>query len=123
MSKTTINLIIGTILLFATSVQAKKPKVDEILIVQKLISYAYEQGYVDSAPIEMSAVEKKVILAKEAKEKRNKKLSSKLIMEIKSDLKIIEKRSEVNKLNLKLSEIQSKNMKNQQILDELKEQL
>lgn len=123
MSKTTINLIIGTILLFATSVQAKKPKVDEILIVQKLISYAYEQGYVDSAPIEMSAVEKKVILAKEAKEKRNKKLSSKLIMEIKSDLKIIEKRSEVNKLNLKLSELQSKNMESQQILDELKEQL
>lgn len=123
MSKTAINLIIGTILLFATLVQAKKPKVDEILIVQKLISHAYEQGYVDSAPIEMSAVEKKVILAKEAKEKRNKKLSSKLILEIKSDLKIIEKRSEVNKLNLKLSELQSKNMKSQQILDELKEQL
>ncbi len=123
MSKTTINLIFGTILLFASSLQAKTPKVDEILIVQKMISQAYEQGYVDSAPIEMSAVEKKVILAKEAKKKRNKKLFSKLIREIKSDLKIIEKRSEVNKLNLQLSAIQNKNLENQQILDELKEQL
>ncbi len=123
MSKTAINLIIGTILLFASSVQAKKPKVDEILVVQKLISHAYEQGYVDSAPIEMSAVEKKVILAKEAKKKRNKKLFSKLIREIKSDLKIIKKRSEVNKLNSQLSSIQNKNLENQQILDELKEQL
>ena len=123
MSKTTINLIFGTILLFASSLQAKTPKVDEILIVQKMISQAYEQGYVDSAPIEMSAVEKKVILAKEAKKKRNKKLFSKLIREIKSDLKIIEKRSEVNKLNLQLSDIQNKNLENQQILDELKEQL
>ncbi len=123
MSKTAINLIIGTILLFASSVQAKKPKVDEILVVQKLISHAYEQGYVDSAPIEMSAVEKKVILAKEAKKKRNKKLFNKLIREIKSDLKIIKKRSEVNKLNSQLSSIQNKNLENQQILDELKEQL
>ena len=123
MSKTAINLIIGTILLFASSVQAKKPKVDDILVVQKLISHAYEQGYVDSAPIEMSAVEKKVLLAKEAKKKRNKKLFSKLIREIKSDLKIIKKRSEVNKLNSQLSSIQNKNLENQQILDELKEQL
>jgi hypothetical protein len=123
MSKTTINLIFGTIILFASSLQAKAPKVDEILIVQKMISQAYAQGYVDSAPIEMSAVEKKVILAKEAKKKRNKKLFSKLIREIKSDLEIIEKRSEVNKLNLQLSAIQNKNLENQQILDELKEQL
>ncbi len=123
MSKTAINLIIGTILLFASSVQAKKPKVDDILVVQKLISHAYEHGYVDSAPIEMSAVEKKVILAKEAKKKRNKKLFNKLIREIKSDLKIIKKRSEVNKLNSQLSSIQNKNLENQQILDELKEQL
>lgn len=123
MSKTTINLIFGTFLLFALSLQAKTTKVNEILIVQDMINQAYQLGYVDSAPIEMSAVEKKVILAKEAKQKRNKKLFGKLIREIKSDLKIIKKRSEVNKLNLQLSDIQNKNLASQQILDELKEQL
>ncbi len=123
MRKTTISLIFGTILLFISTVQAKKTKVDEILIVQKMINNAYQQGYVDSAPIEMNAVEKKVILAKEAKQKRNKKLFSQLIREVKADLRIIKKRAEVNKLNLELSEIQNKNHESQQILDELKEQL
>jgi len=118
-----ITLIFATILAFASSLQAKTPKVDEILVVQKMISQAYQHGYVDSAPIEMSAIEKKVVMAKEAKQKRNKKLFRKLIREIKTDLKIVKKRFEVNKLNMQLSDIQNKNLDNQLILDELQEQL
>lgn len=123
MIRTLITLIFGTLLICTTSLHAKPPKVDEILIVQGLINDAYQMGYVDSAPIEINAVESKVLLAKEAKQKRNKKLFNRLISEIKADLKIVKKRSQVNHLNGQLSNIQNMNLEKQTILDELKEQL
>lgn len=104
-------------------VYAKTEKVDEMLEVQKQISKAYELGYVDAAPHEMSLVEKKAIEARTAKEKRKKKQFKKLIEQINADLAIIQKRHEVNELYEKLTEIQQNNMNLRKMLDELKGQL
>lgn len=104
-------------------VSAKKEKVDQILIVQQLISQAYELGYADAAPVEMSFVEKKVIAAKAARDSRKKKLLAKLITQVKLDLKIVKKRFEVNELHKQLLSLQQQNLQSAKTLDELKRQL
>ncbi len=104
-------------------VNAKTEKVDEMLEVQKQISKAYELGYVDAAPIEMSLVEKKAIEARTAKDKRKKKQFKKLIEQINADLAIIQKRHEVNELHKQLTAVQQKNTDLRKMLDELKGQL
>ena len=116
-------LIIFTLISFWSSVFAKTEKVDQILIVQDQINQAYKLGYVDAAPLEMSFVEKKIIEAKAARDKRKKKLFIKLIEQIKVDLAIVKKRFEVNQLHQQLSKIQLENLQSKKMLDELKEQL
>lgn len=116
-------LTLFTLISLTSIVYAKTEKVDEMLEVQKQISKAYELGYVDAAPHEMSLVEKKAIEARTAKEKRKKKQFKKLIEQINADLAIIQKRHEVNELYEKLTEIQQNNMNLRKMLDELKGQL
>lgn len=115
-------LILLTFCMVLTA-NAKKQKVDEIQLVQDKINQAYKLGYVNAAPIEMEAIEKKVIAAKQAKEKRKKKDFAKLIEEIKVDLTIVKKRYEANQLYKELKQIQQENAQSKRILDELKGQL
>lgn len=112
-----------TLISLVFSLSAKTKKVDEIVVVQNQINQAYKQGYVDAAPLEMSFIEKKVIKAKEARDKRKKKEFSKLIAEIKVDLKIVKKRFEVNELHKTLSKLQQENIQSNKMLHELKGQL
>lgn len=112
-----------TLISLVFSLSAKTKKVDEIVVVQNQINQAYKLGYVDAAPLEMSFIEKKVIKAKEARDKRKKKEFSKLIAEIKVDLKIVKKRFEVNELHKKLSKLQQENIQSNKMLHELKGQL
>lgn len=102
---------------------AKKEEVDEVFEVQKLLGKAYELGYVDAAPVEVSFIEKKIIEAKEARDNRKKKDFARLIAEIKADLKIVKKRYQVNQLQKKLSQLKQDNMQSQKTLDDLKGQL
>ena len=104
------------------NVSAEKEKVDQILIVQNQINQAYKLGYVDAAPLEIRAVEKKVIEARTAKDNRKKKLFIKLIEQIKVDLNIVKKRFEVNQLHHQLSKLQLENQQSKRMLDELKGQ-
>ncbi len=105
------------------SVSAKKSTVDPIVVVQGLINQAYKLGYVDAAPLEMAAVEKKVIEAKTAQQKRKKKILGKLVQQIKVDLEVVKKRFEVNELYEELASLQQRNRQSKKILNDLKEQL
>ena len=102
---------------------AKGDKPDQILIVQSLINDAYKLGYVDAAPVEMGFIEKKVIKAREAKDKRKRKIFDNLIAEIKADLRIVKQRYEVNALYTKLSNLEKSNLQSKKSLDDLKWQL
>jgi hypothetical protein len=116
-------LTIFTLIGLVNNLNAKQQKVDEIKLAQELISQAYELGYVDAAPIEMSAIEKKVKDARAAREGRKKRLFKNLIEQIKVDLKIVKKRYEVNKLHNQLSQLQLENTSSEKALHDLKEQL
>jgi hypothetical protein len=105
------------------NVYAKNSKEDPILNAQNKINEAYKLGYVDAAPIEMEAIEKKVIAAREARDKRKKKVVATLIEQIQSDLKIVKKRFEVNELHKRLINMQEKNLESKKMLDDLKGQL
>lgn len=105
------------------NISAKTSKVNHLEVAQQMINDAYKLGYVDAAPLEMSNVDKKMLAARTAKEKRNKKLVLKLTAQIKVDLKIVKKRYEVNKLHKQLLEVQNTNLNAQKTLDELKAQL
>ena len=123
MLKTVKILMVISLLSYCLGVAAKKPKVDEIQVVQSLINKAYKLGYVDAAPVEMSFIEKKVAEARTAKDKRKKKIFANLIQQIKADLKIVKKRYEVNQLNKQLTQLQDQNLQSKKMLDELKRQL
>ena len=123
MSKLNTILLILITFFVSQIAQAKKPKVDEIQLMQDKINQAYKLGYVNAAPIEMEAIEKKVIAARTARDTRKKKQFVKLIEEIKVDFTIVEKRYEANVLYGQLMEIQQKNLESTKILDELKGQL
>jgi len=110
-------------LLSITDIDAKAKEIDQIVFVQGKINKAYQLGYVDAAPLEMDFIEKKVIEARTARDNRKKKIFNKLIEEIKVDLKIVEKRFEVNQLNKSLLELQNKNLDSKMMLDELRRQL
>ncbi len=116
-----ILLIIGFALVF--NAKAKPADVDHVLVVQNLINQAYKLGYVDAAPLEVAAVEKKLIQARELRDKRNKKEFLKLIDQVKVDLKIVKKRHEVNLLNENLLKLQEQNIQAKKALNELKGQL
>ena len=105
------------------SVNARKPKVDELQVIQDKVNQFYKNGYADSAPVEMDFIEKKLQQARAAKQKRKKKIVAKLIVEMNADLKIVKKRYEVNQLNNQLMELQAQNLKSKKTLDELKGQL
>ena len=111
------------IIIVATHSYAKKEEVDEVQEVQKLLGKAYELNYVDAAPVEISFIEKKIIQAKEFKEKRKKRDFKQLITEIKADLKIVKKRYEINQLQKQLSHLKQSNIESQRILDDLQGQL
>lgn len=102
---------------------AKKPKIDEIQVVQSLINNAYKLGYVDAAPVEMNFIEKKVIEARAARDNRKKKIFATLIQQIKADLEIVKKRYQVNQLNKQLTALQDQNLQSKKMLDDLKRQL
>jgi len=123
MLKTKYLLTFFILLFVLFNANAKKEKVDQIVVVQNLINQAYKLGYVDAAPLEMDFVEKKVIEARKAREKRKKKVYANLIEQIKVDLKIVKKRYEVNILNKQLSVLQDDNLHAQKMLDELQGQL
>lgn len=123
MSKLNTTLLILITFFVSQIAHAKKPKVDEIQLMQDKINQAYKLGYVNAAPIEMEAIEKKVIAARTARDTRKKKQFVKLIEEIKVDFTIVEKRYEANILYGQLKEIQQKNLESKKILDELKGQL
>jgi len=106
-----------------SAANSKNNNAAQILEIQTLINEAYEKKYVDAAPVEMRFIEKKVVEAKTANEKRKKKVFQKLIDQIKADLKIVKKRYEVNQLHKKLAQAQQKNQNYQKQLDELKRQL
>ncbi len=115
--------IVYIIFFVVLNAQARTPKVDEIQLMQDKINQAYKLGYVNAAPIEMEAIEKKVIAARTAKDSRKKKQFVKLIEEIKVDFTIVKKRYEANLLYDKLKKIQQKNLESKKVLDELKGQL
>jgi len=123
MLKTKYLLTFITLFCVLFNANAKKEKVDQIVVVQNLINQAYKLGYVDAAPLEMDFVEKKVIEARTAREKRKKKIYANLIEQIKVDLKIVKKRYEVNNLNKQLSVLQDDNLQAKKMLDELQGQL
>ncbi len=123
MSKFKTITIISIIFFIALDANARAPKVDEIQLMQDKINQAYKLGYVNAAPIEMEAIEKKVIAAKIARDSRKKKQFKKLIEEIKVDFTIVEKRYEANLLYNQLKKIQQQNLESKKILDELKGQL
>ncbi len=123
MSKFKTIIVIFITIVVVSNAHARKPKVDEIQLLQDKINQAYKLGYVNAAPIEMEAIEKKVIAAKIARDKRKKKQFIKLIEEIKVDFTIVEKRYEVNFLYSQLEKIQQQNLESKKILDELKGQL
>ena len=108
---------------FVFSINAAKQKEDLVLNVQKQIDQAYQLGYVDAAPVEMNFIEKKVLTAIEARDKRKKKLFKSMIEEIKADLRIVKKRFEINQLHKKLLVLQQQNELSKRTLDELKAQL
>jgi len=116
-------LIFFTFFSVVFNVQAKTKKVDQIVVVQNLINQAYKLGYVDAAPLEMDFIEKKVIEAKTARDKRKKTIFNDLIEQIKVDLRIVKKRYEVNVLNKQLGIIQNDNLNAKKMLDELERQL
>jgi hypothetical protein len=116
-------LIFFTFFSVTFNAHAKTKKVDQVVIVQNLINQAYKLGYVDAAPLEMDFIEKKVIEAKTARDKRKKKIYANLIEQIKVDLRIVKKRYEVNVLNKQLGIIQNDNLNAQKMLDELEGQL
>lgn len=116
-------LIFFTFFSVVFNVQAKTKKVDQVVVVQNLINQAYKLGYVDAAPLEMDFIEKKVIEAKAARDKRKKKIYANLIEQIKVDLRIVKKRYEVNVLNKQLGIIQNDNLNAKKMLDELEGQL
>ena len=116
-------LIFFTLFCVIFTAHAKTKKVDHIVVVQNLINQAYKLGYVDAAPLEMDFIEKKVVDAKAARDKRKKKIYANLIDQIKVDLRIVKQRYEVNILNKQLSIIQDDNMHSQKMLDELQGQL
>ncbi|MCF6319345.1 MAG: hypothetical protein L3J83_08720 [Proteobacteria bacterium] len=119
--KTIIVIFITTVVVL--NAHAKKPKVDEIQLMQNKINQAYKLGYVNAAPIEMGAIEKKVITARTARDTRKKKQFIKLIEEIKVDFTIVEKRYEANLLYNQLKKIQQQNLESKKTLDELEGQL
>jgi len=105
------------------SVNARKAQVDELQLIQDKVNQFYKLGYVDSAPVEMDFIEQKIKQAREAQKKRKKKIVALLSIEINADLKIVEKRYEVNQLNNQLIKIQQQNLESKKTLDELKGQL
>lgn len=111
------------IMVVSFGVFAKKDKPDQIQIVQSLINAAYRLGYIDAAPVEMDFIEKKVLKAREAKEKRKRKLFENIIAEIKADLKIVKQRYVVNELYNKLFNLEQANLQSKKMLDDLKRQL
>jgi len=68
MIKLKIILTIFILTGWLNTLSAKQNKEDQIQLVQKLISQAYELGYVDAAPLEMSFIEKKVLEAMAARD-------------------------------------------------------
>lgn len=123
MSKFKTILIIITIAITFADASAKKVKVDEIQIAQDGINQAYKLGYVDAAPLEVAAIEKKVITARQARDTGKKKTFIKLIEEIKVDLTIVKKRYQANVLYKKLQKLQQENLESKKMLDDLKGQL
>ncbi|MCF6288745.1 MAG: hypothetical protein L3J53_05850 [Proteobacteria bacterium] len=123
MSKSKNILIFLLLISTASTVSAKTKKVNHLEIAQQMINNAYKLDYVDAAPLEMSNIEKKMVLAREAKEKRKKKLMIKLVEQIKVDLRIVKQRYAVNKLHQQLLELQKTNLTLEKTLDEFKAQL
>ncbi|HFC30297.1 MAG TPA: hypothetical protein ENJ44_04560 [Oceanospirillales bacterium] len=105
------------------SVNARKPKIDELQLIQDKVNQFYKKGYADSAPVEMDFIEQKLKQAREAKQKRKKKIVALLVIEMNADLKLIKKRYEVNQLNSQLMKLQAQNLQSKKTLDELKGQL
>ena len=105
------------------SVNARKPKIDELQLIQDKVNQFYKKGYADSAPVEMDFIEQKLKQAREAKQKRKKKIVSQLVIEMNADLKLIKKRHEVNQLNNQLMKLHAQNLQSKKTLDELKGQL
>ena len=120
-----VKIIITILLLFVGSfgVYAKENKPDQLQIVQQSINEAYKLGYVDAAPVEMGFIEKKVIKARTAQEKRKRRDFENIIAEIKADLKIVKQRYKVNKMYNKLSNLEQANLESKKTLENLKRQL
>lgn len=116
-------IVIFFITVISINAHAKKAKVDDIQLLQDKINQAYKLGHANAAPIEMEAIEKKVIAARNARDSRKKKQFRKLIEEIKVDFTIVEKRYQANLLYKQLKKIQQENLESKKILDELKGQL
>ena len=110
-------------LLLTFGAQSRSPKVDYVLDIQTQVNQAYKLGYVDASPIQMDRIEKKLVQARLAQNKRRKKDLARLVKELRADLKLVKKRYEVNKKQMQLSELQQKNLESKKLLDELKAQL